>query len=74
MSNYSPELLAFLKIVEQDKVWWNRKDGGSQDYKDNVPLVKEGIKEGLIMYLPKNEHTCRKDYMLTRMGLAVLRE
>lgn len=61
----SPEMRTVLHLVDAGQVYWSRS-GGSSAYRVHRELIKEAIKEGLVIAAPLD--CCRKDYILTVRG------
>ena len=61
-----------LSLVRDEKVFWCRREGGSEAYQIHRARIHELIKEGLVFECP--DGCCRKDYYLTNSGMEILHD
>lgn len=67
----SDEEKKVLTLCQQDQIYWSRTKGGSREYQANVAVLKQLIRQGLIMVVP--DSCCQKDYLVTECGEALLK-
>ena len=59
-----------LQLIEDDKVYWCKREGGSQAYLMNRNLISKLVSDGLAFDV--KDGCCYREYYLTEAGRAVL--